>query len=272
MTTSNALLLASCRVALTAFLHDLGKFAERARIPEAQQIMTDGKNTRQAVHEGIYCPTYNHRPTHIHAAYTAIALELLENYLPAWIGDNMEPFAPRSSRDADDSMINAAAKHHRPDSFLQWIIASADRLASGFERETFDTYNAAPDDEKIKLNHYTTRQWTLLKSIRLNAKPGNQPQHRPAYRYALEPLSPGAIIPVQAEKSGETDNNTTAQDQYKKLWNAFIAGMQSIPPAHRNHLPLWLGKFMAHLYPCHSLGHGGHWRRSATQCLAIRSF
>ena len=38
-------LAASTRIALAAYLHDLGKFAERARIPEADAKDDDG-NTR----------------------------------------------------------------------------------------------------------------------------------------------------------------------------------------------------------------------------------
>ena len=43
--------------------------------------------------------------------------------------------------EATDSLINAAAAHHKPDTFLQWVVATADRVASGFEREEFDQYN-----------------------------------------------------------------------------------------------------------------------------------
>lgn len=151
------ILLSSCRVALAAYLHDLGKFAERARIQEAKEKDSDG-NTRQAINELLCCPEYNGRRTHIHAAYTAISMDLLEEHLPDIVGEDMSPFAPWKDKNADDSIINAAARHHRPDTFLQWIVATADRLASGFEREEFENYNASPDDEQKKLNHYTTRQ------------------------------------------------------------------------------------------------------------------
>ena len=57
--------LASCRIALAAFMHDLGKLAERARIPSAQDKDAEG-NTRQAINEGLYCPVWEGRRTHIH--------------------------------------------------------------------------------------------------------------------------------------------------------------------------------------------------------------
>ena len=168
---TNSRQLASSRVALAALLHDLGKFAERARIPEAQAKDSDG-NTRQAINALLACPEWNGRRTHIHAAYTAIGLDLLETHLPELVGEDMAPFAPWRDKNADDSIINAAARHHRPETFLQWIIASADRLASGFEREEFEAYNQTPDEEEKKLNHYTTRQWTLLESVHLPSPHG----------------------------------------------------------------------------------------------------
>lgn len=261
---SNAELInASCRVALAAFLHDLGKFAERARIPEAQQKDTEG-NTRQAVNELLACPEWQGRRTHIHAAYTAIGLDILETHLPELVGEDMAPFAPWRERNADDSLVNAAARHHRPDTFLQWIIASADRLASGFEREGFEAYNQAPDDERQRLNHYTTRQWTLLETIKLTAekKAADQP---PAWRYPLKPFSPEAIFPVEAEHC-ETGDKAADQATYLKLWQQFQAGLKAIPKSHRANLALWLDHFdslwlaFTHAIPSATAGIGGNVR------------
>jgi len=252
--------LASSRVALAALLHDLGKIAERARIPAAQEKDVDG-NTRQAINEGLYCPAWDGRRTHIHAAYTAIGMDLLETHLPELVGDDMAPFAPWRDKNADDSLINAAAKHHRPDTYLQWIIASADRLASGFEREEFEAYNQAADETpKRELNHYTTRQWTLLESIRLTERPDTQ-----NCRYALKPLSPESIFPVQA-KDCESDNKLAAQAKYLELWNQFLAGLQDIPASHRANLTLWLDHFdslwlaFTHAIPSATAGIGGNVR------------
>lgn len=256
------LMNASCRVALAAFLHDLGKFAERARIPEAKEKDTDG-NTRQAINELLCCPEYNGRRTHIHAAYTAIGMDLLEKHLPEIVGEDMSPFAPWKDKNADDSLINAAARHHRPDTFLQWVIATADRLASGFEREEFEAYNAATDEHEQsgrKLNHYTTRQETLLERIHLTTRPESS-----QWRYALKPLSPEALFPVLA-KGCESDSNPDAQKKYLQLWEAFNVGLQDIPRSHRSSLPLWLDHFdslwqvFSHAIPSATAGIGGNVR------------
>lgn len=263
MPQKEKLLDASCRVALAALLHDLGKFAERARIPEAQTKDADG-NSRQDVNELLACPEWNGRRTHIHAAYTAIALDSLKAWLPELVGEDMTPFAPWRDKDADDSIINAAARHHRPDTFLQWIIASADRLASGFEREEFADYNRAPDEEEKRLNHYTTRQWTLLESIHLSPAE-REAESEPAYRYPLKPLSPEGIFPVSA-KDCETGDKAAAQASYLELWNQFQAGLKAIPASHRANLPLWLDHFdslwltFTHAIPSATAGSGGNVR------------
>jgi len=187
------LLQQSSRVALAAFLHDLGKFAERAKIKVNKEELDINKQ--------IYCP---HRKkftddrgwfSHVHAAYTAMALDMIEQKFPALIGQDVAPFASWKSRDTDDSFINAAAKHHKPDTFIQWIIATADRVASGFDREEFEQYNEAEEGTATKKNHYTARQLPLFEQIRVNKKAEQQY----LYQYPLKPLSPDSIFPVKAE-------------------------------------------------------------------------
>ena len=159
---------ASSRVAFAAYLHDLGKFAERARIHHG--------DPRMAAHQTLYCPFHHEGGwfSHQHAAHTALALTALEQQFPDFLHGDASPFAGRrhaGDADADtatDSLINAAAAHHKPDTFLQWIVATADRVASGFEREEFERYNQAGEKRENGLNHYTSRQLTLFEQIRLN--------------------------------------------------------------------------------------------------------
>lgn len=225
---------ASCRIAIAAMLHGLGKFAGLA---DAIEKDTDG-NTRQSVNEELCHSQIIDRHTHMHTAYTVFAMDLLVTQLPELVGNDMTPFAPWHDKQAEDSIINAAAKYHQPDTFLQWVIASADRLASGFDRETFESHIAAYDEvQEDKLNHYTARHHTLLENIRLNNRAETQ-----AWRYALKPFSPESIFPVLATEC-ETDSDSAANEKYLQLWNAFVAGLQSIPSSHRKSLPLWLDHF-----------------------------
>lgn len=233
---NSTLLEQSSRIALAAFLHDLGKFAERAKIPVTQETLDANKQ--------LYCP---HRKmhvddkgwfSHVHAAYTGLAMDLIEGYMPEIKGDDFAPFGSWKTTDVDDSFINAAAKHHKPESFLQWIIATADRVASGFDREEFEEYNHGEDVTRNGKNHYTARQLTLFEQIRLDSIA----EQKYVYRYPLKPLSPNSIFPVKAE-GYEQDDNKDAQEEYNKLWQGFTEALKLMPKSHRNNWSLWLDHF-----------------------------
>ena len=240
------LLAASSRVALAAYLHDLGKFAERARM----DAPTDALNA----HKTQYCPFHttdksgkNGYHSHVHAAYTGLAFDLVEKSAPDLIQGDMYPFVNRNQLQADhsqatDSLVNAAAAHHRPDTFLQWIIASADRVASGFERAEFDTYNAAKDENteaQTGRNHYQARQLSLLEQIGKTQKISAKDLH---WRYPLSALSPKSIFP-QPRKDCEPADDKLAQQQYQQLWTQFLTALSSIPASHRSNWTLWLDHF-----------------------------
>lgn len=234
--TIKPLLEQSSRIALAAFLHDLGKFAERAKIPVNQETLDANKQ--------LYCP---HRKkytddrgwfSHVHAAYTGLAMDLIEDHMPELTGADFAPFGSWNTKDVDDSFINAAAKHHKPESFLQWIIATADRVASGFDREEFEEYNQADEGTATGKNHYTARQLPLFEQIRLDS----QSEQKYAYRYPLKPLSPNSIFPVKALEC-EGNDDKAAQKEYNDLWQEFTVALKLLPKSHRNNWSLWLDHF-----------------------------
>ncbi|KXJ41714.1 MAG: type III-A CRISPR-associated protein Cas10/Csm1, partial [Methylothermaceae bacteria B42] len=226
-------------MAFAAYLHDLGKLAERARIGEAMERDAQGNSVAER-NKQLYCPSWDGRHTHVHAAYTAIAIDLIEKYLPPLKGVEVTPFTAWKEQGTDDSLINAAAMHHKPQTFLQWIIATADRVASGFERDAFDDYNQAVDDDNKPLNHYTRRQLTLFEQIRLNGEPV-KPEDL-AWRYPLAPLSVDSLFPASASEI-EKAGNEAGQADYRKLWDAFRAALDNIPESHRKNWSLWLDHF-----------------------------
>jgi CRISPR-associated protein Csm1 len=237
--TINPLLEQSSRIALAAFLHDLGKFAERAKIPVNQETLDANKH--------LYCPHHKKYTddrgwfSHVHAAYTGLAMDLIEDCMPELKGMEFAPFGSWKTKNTDDSFINAAAKHHRPESFLQWIIATADRVASGFDREEFEEYNHGEDVTETGKNHYTARQLPLFEQIRLGDDKKIPPQQY-AFRYPLKPLSPNSIFPVEAGKC-EGNNDKAAQKEYHDLWQGFIEALKLMPKSHRNNWSLWLDHF-----------------------------
>lgn len=235
-----ALLAASSRVALAAFLHDLGKFAERAGF--------DALTSDLEAHKTLYCPFRTFEPggksgfhTHKHAAYTGLAFDVVEKNAPDLIKGDMTPFANRSGgREITDSIINAAAAHHKPDTFLQWIIATADRVASGFEREEFEDYNGAEDENpQTGRNHLQARQWTLFEAIN---RPDDGKFDPDSYRYPLKALAPQSIFPVPG-KGYEPSDDASAKAEYAALWQAFLHSLKSIPKSHRQDWSLWLDHF-----------------------------
>lgn len=223
----NAELEASSRLAIAALLHDLGKFAERARIDADKEKLETWKQ--------LDCPHWDGRPSHIHAAYTTAGFMAIDKFLPRRESVLAHPFAGANTPDADDSLINAAARHHRPETFLQWVIATADRLASGFERSEFENYNKASEGTRTGRNHYQARLLTLFDAMGLE-----QERHDAhAWCQPLAPLSRKAMFPLERAKY-EPNTDRAAQDEYKALWQAWLNGLTKIPASHKNNLPLWL--------------------------------
>ncbi len=236
------LLNQSCRMALAAYLHDLGKFAERAGAFD--------RDPRLDAHLTLYCPFREEGSrrwfTHLHAAHSALAFDVIEAHLPDLIRNDVSPFAGRrfagseGQTEATDSLINAAAAHHRPETFLQWVIATADRVASGFEREEFERYNLAPDETPQKRDRFTARQFTLFEHMRLGEP--RSPATTKKFRYPLRPLSARSIFPLP---TGDCEPTTqqAGKDQYAALWKGFLSDLERIPSSHRKNWPLWLDHF-----------------------------
>lgn len=234
----SVLLDQSCRVALAGLLHDLGKFAERAGLPEATEPGSHEGTSRLALLEPIYCPEMRGQYGHRHAAYTVIAWEALRPLVSSLLLAETAPFAPWHEPHANDTLITAAAKHHRPETFLQWVIATADRLASGFEQPAFARYNEESESPEGLKPPAMIRQWTLVEQLRLESARPQQLE----WRYPLKPLSPRALFPVRAP-SAEPATEELGQQEYRVLWQAFLDGLRRIPRAHCQQLSLWLDHF-----------------------------
>ncbi len=155
-------------VALAGLLHDIGKFAQR----------TDRYKLKDSFSPAIY--------HYAHAAYTAQVLH-----------DRSLVF------ELPEEVIDMAAMHHAPDNDESWIVAAADRMASGFEREKFDDYNAMYKEEDSKKQ----RLWHLFDETK---------------RFAIAPLSPETIYPQSQEAQA---------NEYDTLWDAFEEDLKKIKKA-----------------------------------------
>jgi CRISPR-associated protein Csm1 len=229
---------ASCKVAFAAMIHDLGKFAQRTEKSAntrfgIEKLEANSQQYCRFVPEGQYW-------THRHAAYTALAFDELEEKFPDMIRSGMYPFADRNrGENITDSLVNAAAAHHKPDSFLQWVVAVADRTASGFEREEFEKYNQGEDKTDTGRNHYQARLLSIFERL---LQTGKKSAGDWKYRYPLRALSAKGIFPGLREVC-EPCADAPAQAEYAELWTQFTQGLEKIPASHRASWPLWLDHF-----------------------------
>ena len=208
------------KVAIAGFLHDIGKFAERADMQVSREYLDNNA--------GLYQPSYQGRYTHKHAVYTAAFIEEYEKYLPLQFN--------KAGWGLGDSFINLTAMHHKPETPLQWVVAVADRVSSGFDRDEFDKYN-----NEIKVEDYTkTRLLTLFEGISINDKWKDGGIDSYNYRYPLKELSPVNIFPTNAAESRVLDKKGS-REEYGKLFNDFVDSLKKLQ--HKENIPLWFEHF-----------------------------
>lgn len=187
------------KVALAGLLHDIGKFAQEGMFADPEFI----NNNRQ-----LYQPFYRDHFTHEHAVYTAAFIDHIEKLLPGEFN--------KANWGLDDPFINLAAGHHKPETPLQWIIATADRLSSGWDRATFDEYNQA-----IAWKDYRkTRLLPLFENLLCDDERAAAARK---YHYSLKALNPENIFPCS-----DAVNESQAKDEYKNLFDDFVASLEKL--------------------------------------------
>lgn len=222
-----ALMDATSRVAFAALVHDLGKLTERAGVFD----LSSGEG-QSNVH--VYCPFHEDGRfhSHKHAAATALSIDRIEGDLPPILRGDVTPFASRGDDgDITDSLINAAAMHHKPQTFLQWCVAVADRVASGFERDAFENYNRQKDEHIAARLLTPFEEYGRGKALQISEL---------KWRYPLAPLTSRSLFPEKLEKQADKPESVAA---YLSLWQRFVNGLRQIPAAHRQNWPLWLDAF-----------------------------
>ncbi|MEK6590853.1 MAG: type III-A CRISPR-associated protein Cas10/Csm1 [Nitrospinota bacterium] len=213
------------KIAIAGFMHDIGKFAERAKTGKPD---TPGFHVTQEFLDNnadLYQPKYNNRYTHKHAVYTAAFIDHIEKFLPKQFN--------KGEWGLDDPFINLAAGHHKPETPLQWIVAMADRVSSGFERHEFEDYN-----NEIKVRDYKkTRLLTIFEGITIDGKEEEDNLESYEFRYPLKELSPENIFPVEGHQS----DDEKASEEYGKLFFEFVNALEKLE--HKQNIPLWLEHF-----------------------------
>jgi CRISPR-associated protein Csm1 len=208
------------KIALAAFFHDMGKFADRDALNISNEYMRNNAD--------LYQPFYQNRHTHSHAVYTAAFIEQMSDLLPEEL--NLPEWGQ------GDAFINLAAGHHRPDSALQWVIAVADRVSSGWDRESFDSsYNY-----QVSWQHYKrTRLYPVFEQLTVDKLP-SQTVAFPSYFYQLARLSHQSILPYL-----NSEGNSVAASPEKEYLDLFEEFKEALPTLlhRRENLELWFEHF-----------------------------
>jgi len=206
------------KIAIAGFMHDIGKFAEKDVWNIPDQFLLDNAD--------LYQPHYKENYTHRHAVYTAAFIDHFEKLLPKKLN--------KANWGLEDSFINLAAGHHKPETPMQWIIAMADRISSGWDREEFDKeYNRAVAWQDYR----KTRLLPVFENLMCDFNKSADY----FYRYPLKEISPENIFPVLKEKTHPRDNQEAVRE-YKRLFEEFVYALERLFHKEEN-LELWFEHF-----------------------------
>lgn len=210
------------KIAIASFMHDVGKFADKDTLGVTDQYIDD--------HAGLYLPFYNGRYSHYHAVYTAAFIEQTNEILPHEFNSPLWG--------EGDAFINLAAGHHKPETPMQWVIAIADRVSSGWDRDTFDReYN-----RQIAWKDYKkTRLLPLFEQLMTEQNHDSALRETLSYSYPLKEISPETIFP-KPKKEVTPEANDDAEAQYRELFDKFTKGLKRLRHRKEN-LELWFDHF-----------------------------
>ncbi len=193
------------KIVLAALLHDIGKFAQRARHHYSKDLESD------------YLPSYKGQSSHWHGLYTDY---FIDYELPL----------PDGLVNAKSEIARLAAIHHNPhpDNCMEMCIAIADRLSAGTDRIKTEDSEASP-------NFRESRLISIFDEIELldhEFKPPGQ------YFYHLEQLDTATkhIFP-------ETGKPLEKADEYAALFEDFLLETHQLDKQLPFHL--YLGSLVA---------------------------
>lgn len=210
------------KVAIAGFMHDIGKFADKDVFNISEQFLIDNADLYQPHCKGNY--------THRHTVYTAAFIDHIEKLLPQKLN--------QANWGLEDSFMNLAAGHHKPETPMQWIIAMADRISSGWDRYEFDKeYNHA-----VAWQHYKqTRLLPIFERLMREEKSEPETLEKYSYCYPLKAISPINIFPGIKNQVHPKDNQTAIKE-YRGLFLDFVDALESLLHKEEN-LELWFEHF-----------------------------
>ncbi|MHB1661181.1 MAG: type III-A CRISPR-associated protein Cas10/Csm1 [bacterium] len=193
------------KISIAGLFHDIGKFYQRTGLE-----LKDKNNY-------AYCPDEGR--SHIHSAYTAQFFDNFEKEFS--IFNNID-------ENDNENILNISAYHHKPSSPYELIIAEADRLASGFDRESFQHYNDLSKEEHKQQESYNkARLLSPFSRLYLGKSPNDLKLNEVFYE--IDELVPENIFPKHLKDLNLNDKgDLKPSDKYLKLWNKFEADFKKI--------------------------------------------
>lgn len=171
-------------ITIAAWLHDVGKFAQRAGRNELYDKQLEGQ----------FCkPQKGGWYSHQHVVYTAGFLEKFKDVIP----DDINVYDVR----------RIAAAHHNPSAYDEWLVAQGDRLSSGADRCKLLT-DVDEGDNPVKF--YERPMIHILSTLHIEGRGNPTRAH-----CSMRPLDADAILSSSSDKIG--------RDNYDRLWNLFEA-------------------------------------------------
>jgi CRISPR-associated protein Csm1 len=192
-------LLSPIEAAIAGLLHDIGKLAQRAHADEGALRAEYGTDALAGTETSILPRDKQARYTHRHALWSDFALKRARKNGLRW-PDGLD----------GERLAAVAVRHHhpRPDDPSDWIVAEADRLASGLERKQKDEEEGA---KGLRFREVALR--ALLPQLDIcRGTPPAEPLYHPA-----EELSPEAMPPRPAAPADQPR-------RYGLLWAAWEKG------------------------------------------------
>ncbi|MBM3758307.1 MAG: HD domain-containing protein, partial [Acidobacteria bacterium] len=213
-------------IALAAFLHDIGKFVQRAH-GSRKHLSDEARKFEDEI-----LPLRHGRYTHVHAIWT-------EEFL-TWMEREGLSFPGGLNR---STVRNLSVFHHRPDNAVKevggaaWIVAQADRLAAGLDRKGKDNRDtvdgpgdadSGPEKEPRTWDSFIRTSMTNpFSAVFLDKQLGEVPQTK----------LPLAVLGPERENFPQKAVDVAGfQARYAAMWTAFQAEIRRICNLQDKHL------------------------------------
>ena len=188
-------------IVLASWLHDVGKFVQRAGIEKYCAKSMEGQLAK-CQKGGWY--------SHQHVLYTYGFLEAKKNILPDGITVN--------------NVVDLASYHHNPSSSEQQLISEADCLSSGSDRANL----LSVDDDEEKIKFYEKPMINLVSSLHLD-------QRQNISYCKMLPLEMDAVLSTNKTKISKEEYKKlwdTFEQDFDSLagmkYNCFILALESL--------------------------------------------